>query len=413
MASVARNDRSPYWFAAFTDHKGRRTKKSTKIPNSEARRREAEAIAQQWQREAETLAAASDPAALIPASMAPELSERFINLTRKANAGALTLKDAEGMMSDLLAATGQDRLRTETVREFFSAYADEKAVARAAGTAVRYKAVLSRFLDHLGKRADQPLERLTARDVQSFRDAEMKRGLSAASVNLEIKILRGPLNQARKQGVISTNPAEALDSLGHEKAERRVFTDEELKALLAVASDDWKTAILLALSNGFRLGDAVSLRWEQIDLKKGVIYHRPGKERRDRAAKKKEHIMSSELLEWLERRPGIGKAPLCPLLADSRPGGRSGLSMEFRSLLDRAGIKASNVASGGAKRAFHDVSFHALRHTHVSRAAKHGMPEDERRNHVGHSRAVHDEYNHRDRERIRSFLDAMPRLLAT
>jgi len=408
MSSVFRDPkRSRYFYATFTAPNGKRRQLCTKTEDRAA----AVAIAERWQREAETLAAASDPT--IPASMAPELSERFITLTQKATAGALTLKDAETYVSDLLAATGQDRLRTETVREFFSAYGEEKTVARAAGTAVRYKGVLSRFLDHLGKRADQPLERLTAREVQSFRDAEVKRGLSAASVNLEIKILRGPLNQARKQGVISTNPAEALDSLGHEKAERRVFTDEELKALLAFASDDWKTAILLALSNGFRLGDAVSLRWEQIDLKKGVIYHRPGKERRDRAAKKKEHVMSSELLEWLERRPGIGKAPLCPTLAGNRPGGRSGLSMEFRSILDRAGIKASNVACGGAKRAFHDVSFHALRHTHVSRAAKHGMPEDERLKHVGHSRAVHDEYNHRDRERTRSYLDAMPRLLAT
>jgi integrase len=408
MPSVYRDPkRSRYFYANFTAPDGKRRQLCTKTEDRAA----AVAIAERWQREAETLAAASEP--MIPAGKAPELAERFITLTQKATAGALTVKDAETYVSDLLAATGQDRLRTETVREFFSAYADGKTLARAAGTAVRYGAVLRRFVDHLGKRADQPLERLTARDVQSFRDCEMKRGLSAASVNLEIKILRGPLNQARKQGVISTNPAEALDSLGHEKAERRVFTDQELKALLAVASDDWKTAILLALSNGFRLGDAVSLRWEQIDLKKGVIYHRPGKERRDHAAKKKEHVMSSELLEWLDRRPGIGKAPLCPSLADSRPGGRSGLSMEFRSLLDRAGIKASNVASDGAKRAFHDVSFHALRHTHVSRAAKHGMPEDERRNHVGHSRAVHDEYNHRDRERIRSFLDAMPRLLAT
>ncbi len=407
MASIHRDPRSPYFVAAFTDASGVRRQRSTKTRDREA----AKTLAQRWQREANTLAAGSDSGSAIPADMAHDLSEGYITLTRKAHAGDLTLKDVEAEYSKLLAATGQDRLRTETVREFFTAYGEEKTAARAAGTALRYKRILNRFLDHLGTRSDQPLERLTARDVQSFRDSEVKRGISAATVNLEIKILRGPFNRARRQGIIATNPAEAVSELGHEKAERRAFSDEELRALLAVSSDDWKTAILLTTSNGFRLGDAVSLRWEQVNLEHGVVYHRPGKERRDRAAKKKEHVMSSELWEWLKRSPGIGKAPLCPSLADSRPGGRSGLSMEFRSLLDRAGIKASNVASNGAKRAFYDVGFHALRHTFVSRATKHGMPEDARLSHVGHSRAVHAQYTHREREQTRTYLDAIPRIL--
>ena len=78
-----------------------------------------------------------------------------------------------------------------------------------------------------------------------------------------------------------------------------------------------------------------------------------------------------------------------------------------------AGVKFADVAPEGAKKAFFDLGFHALRHSHISHAANAGVPEEVRRDHVGHASDVHRGYTHRDTEAIERAFAAMPRLLAT
>ena len=136
---------------------------------------------------------------------------------------------------------------------------------------------MSDFLGALGKRASQPLAGLTPRDVEAFRSVRLKQGCSPITVAQDLKIVRGILEIARKQGVIINNPAASVESPRGAGLDRDVFTSGEIKALYDAADAEWRTAILFGYFAGMRLSDAVSRSWREIDLAAEVIDYVQGK----------------------------------------------------------------------------------------------------------------------------------------
>src|SRR5262252_3253948 len=98
--------------------------------------------------------------------------------------------------------------------------------------------------------------------------------------------------------------------------------------LLDVAPPDWRTAILVAFYTGPRLGDVVSLRWDQVDFSAGLIFYTQGK-----TGKEVEVPLHPDLDEHLLGLAGDNPGGfLCPTLAGQISGGSTGLSIQFAGL---------------------------------------------------------------------------------
>jgi integrase len=375
MASLHRDPRgrSPYWYCAFALPDGQRRFKSTK----QRSRKEALKVCLGWEKAVDT-----------------------------AGKGELSQFQARKILDEILENIGEGPIRRKTVSEFFTKWLEGKELAKKKGTWKRYKKGVDEFLASLGDRANRSIASMTPADIECFRDTRTKQGVSAATVKLDLQLVRSVFNTARRQALIIHNPAEAVDLPLAKSLERDVFTPADVRALLSVAVEDWKSAILLGYYAGMRLGDAISLRWDSVDLAEGVLFFRQAK-----TGSKVEIPLHPDLEEHLHSI--AGDAPrgfLCGQLAKEKIGGRNGLSNQFAAIMAKVGIDQKQVQSS-KNRKFSQLSFHSLRHSFASALANVSVSPDVRMKLTGHqSIDVHQRYTHVQLEPLKKAIAALPRL---
>ena len=247
MASIFRRTRSPFWFCSYRSGDGRWLKKSTKQTD---RRK------------------------------AMEFCHKLEDAERAALARTLTTAQARKLFNEVLERVGDEPLDNFTVEGWLWEWVATKRAARGQKTGERYEKPIKDFLAHLGSRANLPLRAVTPKDVRSFRDAERALGKSPVTANMAHKTVAAALGAAVRMGYIATNPALAVDRLSthEERAQKETFTPEEIAKLLQAApSNDWRGVILLGAFAGMRLGDALRLKWGNVDLQCGAITFTPSK----------------------------------------------------------------------------------------------------------------------------------------
>lgn len=118
-----------------------------------------------------------------------------------------------------------------------------------------------------------PLDRLEPVHVQRLMNEKLKSGLSPKSIRYIRGTLRTALNHAVRWGYISRNPAAMVDGPRVEEYESHPFTLEEAREFLnAIRGDRLQALYSVALTLGLRQGEALGLRWQDIDLDQGVLH---------------------------------------------------------------------------------------------------------------------------------------------
>ncbi len=99
--------------------------------------------------------------------------------------------------------------------------------------------------------------------------------LSATTVRYTYSVLNIALRRAVRLTLIPRNPVDATDPPLAEKTEQRTFTEDEARRFLrSVEGDRFSALYWLALALGLRRGELLGLRWQDLDLAKGLLHVR-------------------------------------------------------------------------------------------------------------------------------------------
>jgi integrase len=129
---------------------------------------------------------------------------------------------------------------------------------------------LNKLTSFLGK--TRRIRSISTLDLQNYKRKLQGAYGSAHRLNLHIGAMKAMFHWARKNDILQNIPNIAAVSKGKiVHREMYIFTSEQIKKFLSVASTEMRTMILLGLNCGFGCTDCARLKWTDLDLDKGRV----------------------------------------------------------------------------------------------------------------------------------------------
>lgn len=105
------------------------------------------------------------------------------------------------------------------------------------------------------------------RDIQAFINAKLEEKLSPRTVQYLHAIIRRALNVGMKWGLVARNVAVLADAPRVKRKEVPILSPEQARLFLDTTREDRLHALyVVALTLGLRQGEALGLRWRDVDL---------------------------------------------------------------------------------------------------------------------------------------------------
>lgn len=304
-----------------------------------------------------------------------------------------------------------------TVAEWLDEWLADHARAVRPQTAVRYEQVIRVHLTpHLGA---VRLQRLSERDIRSWMAGLERAGVSASMVAYARRVFAIALRRAVQHGLLDRSPLLGVKAPRVEQPEVAAWTIDEAAALHRAAGPD-DGLFVLGLERGLRRGELLGLKWEDIDLERGVLHVRrqrtqvgtrlqegPPKtkqSRRDivlppRSVAALKALRRRQLEQRLAAGPLWRDAGYVAARSDGEPWSQLDFERAFAAWRDRAGVRP--------------LTPHAMRHTFATNALAAGVHPKLVQETLGHASIAMtlDRYSHVSEEMQREAAARVERLL--
>jgi integrase len=207
--------------------------------------------------------------------------------------------------------------------------------------------------------------------VQGAYAALLRRGLSKRSVEQAHTVLHRALRQAVMWDLIARNPTDAVTVPRPKRRDMQVLTEEQIRQLFEMTAPHRLHALWVVLATtGLRIGEALALGWEDVDLRRGRLSIRRALQRQRRrglvfvepksdASRRTVPLPAGTRLTLVEHRdrqerqaaadPSWNERGLVFINLEGRPIDPTTLCRPFHTALERAGLPRLRI--------------HDLRHT--------------------------------------------------
>jgi integrase len=300
-----------------------------------------------------------------------------------------TKRDAEielaRLVSENAAGAGIDPSK-ETIAEFMKRWDRDWTSSHVSPkTLERYRQIVRlQIVPHIGALRMQKLRPVHLNELYAMllREGGHKRNpLSPASVGYVHRILHRALGHAATWGLISQNPASLVGPPPTADTEIKILDQNQVGPLLDhLNGRSLRPIVAFLLHTGARRGEALALRWQDIDLDRGVV-------RIERSLEQTKGGLRFKSPKTKSGRRNIAISPW--LIAELRAHRTRQQEQRLRLGLGRAATDSLVFARwDGATRSPHwltqkfakvaaaltiDCSLHGLRHTHVSALIASGL----------------------------------------
>ena len=175
-----------------------------------------------------------------------------------------------------------------------------------------YRAPAKRAVERFG---DYHLSEITPQMIYAYLDELARKGYASKSVTAHLSTLSMVYDWAIRNGHASTNPAAVVHTpRGLPRSTRRAITDQEIQAIRRSMGDPFAVFVALCLFAGLRRGEALGLRYEDID--------REGK--RINVRRNVVHVGNQPVVKEPKTEAGTRWVPLLPELELLIPPGKKG-----------------------------------------------------------------------------------------